>query len=170
MITAQILGIMAVITFLMSFQFKTRRNIIVVNLVSRLLYILQYIILGAFEGAILDFMGFVLSFFAKYKDSKIISKKLNFFVIISNIVLLIVSLFLYENIFSLFAMCGIIFEVTALWLTKEKNIRILSLCAAPFWFTYNFANRAYGSCLGNILTLLSISVAMARMDIDKNKN
>ena len=63
---AHILGVLAVIAFLLSFQFKTRRNIIAVNLTSRLLYILQYIFLGAFEGAVLDFIGRLLSFFAGY--------------------------------------------------------------------------------------------------------
>ena len=58
-----ILGALAVITFFMSFQLKTRRNIIAVNLTSRMLYILQYICLDALEGAVLDFMGFVFSFY-----------------------------------------------------------------------------------------------------------
>ena len=47
---SHILGVLAVATFLLSFQFKKRRNIIAVNLTSRLLYILQYIFLGAFEA------------------------------------------------------------------------------------------------------------------------
>ena len=64
---AHILGVLAVATFLLSFQFKKRRSIIAVNLTSRLLYILQYIFLGAFEGAVLDFMGLLLSFFERYK-------------------------------------------------------------------------------------------------------
>ena len=69
---AHILGVLAVVTFLLSFQFKKRRNIIAVNLISRLLYILQYVFLGAFEGAVLDFMGLLLSYFARYKEKEFI--------------------------------------------------------------------------------------------------
>ena len=167
---AHIFGILAVISFLLSFQFKTRRNIIAVNLTSRILYIIQYILLGAFSGAVLDFSGFVLSFFARYKEKEFASK--HFYLIIAGVIILLTSIGLcfYEDIFSLFAILGIIFEIVALWLTKEKNIRILSLISAPFWLIYNLKNMAYGSVLGNILVMISIAVAMIRLDFKKQNN
>ena len=166
---AHILGVLAVIAFLLSFQFKTRRNIIAVNLTSRLLYILQYIFLGAFEGAVLDFMGLLLSFFAGYKEKAFISKHINIIIPVIIVLLITTGLALYENIFSLFAIFGIVFEVIALWLTKEKNIRILSMFAAPFWLAYNLANSAYGSAAGNILVMISIAIAMVRLDFNPRK-
>ena len=167
---AHIFGVLAVLTFLLSFQFKTRRNIIIVNLSSRLFYILQYILLGAFEGVVLDFMGFLLSILAGYKEKPFLKKHLKSVMIISTLLLLSVGFTLYENIFSLFAILGVVLEIIALWLTKEKNIRILSLFAAPFWLLYNLANSAYGSVVGNVLGMVSIGIAMARLDFKpKNK-
>ena len=55
-------------------------------------------------------------------------------------------------------------EVTALWLTNEKHIRVLSLASTPFWFTYNVANSAYGSAVGSFLAMVSIIVAMVRYE------
>ena len=78
---AQIIGVFAVITFLLSYQQKKRKNIIVWNATSRILYILQYLILGAFEGVVLDILGTVSSVAAQKKDSKIIKKNLIFFII-----------------------------------------------------------------------------------------
>lgn len=166
---AHILGVLAVVAFLLSFQFKTRRKIIAVNLTSRLLYILQYVFLGAFEGAVLDFMGLLLSFFAGYKEKAFIVKRINIIMPAIIMILIATGLALYENIFSLFAIFGIVFEIIALWLTKEKNIRILSMFAAPFWLAYNLANSAYGSALGNILVMVSIAIAMARLDFNPRK-
>ena len=111
---AHFFGISAVVLFLLSFQFKTRKNIIITNLISRVLYILQYICLGALDGAILDFMGFVMSFFARYKEKDFITSHFKFIIIIVNLLLLISGIFMYRNIFSLFAMFGIILEITAL--------------------------------------------------------
>ena len=167
---AHVLGVLAVLTFLLSFQLKTRKNIIIVNLISRMLYILQYIFLGALEGAVLDFTGFVLSFFARYKEKEFVMKHLRLIMIALNILLLAIGLIMYENIFSLFALGGIICEIMALWLTKEKNIRILSLISAPFWLIYNTANKAYGSSVGNVLVMISIIIAMTRLDFKKEKN
>ena len=164
---AFLLGILAVITFLLSFQLKSRRNILIVNLTSRFLYILQYLVLGAFEGAVLDFMGFLSSFVARYKERPFFTRHFIWIIGIINLCLVAVGLVLYENIFSLFAIFGIVFEVTALWLTREKNIRILSLVAAPFWLVYNFVNGAYGSVIGNVLVIVSILIAMFRLDFKK---
>lgn len=161
---AHILGILAVAAFLLSYQFKTRRNIIAVNLISRVLYVLQYVFLGALDGAALDFAGFLLSFFARYKEKDFVKRHYLIITIIVNFLLLVIGLAMYENVFSLFAVGGIICEVTALWLTKEKNIRILSLVAAPCWLAYNLANLAYSSAFGNVLAMVSIIIAMIRLD------
>ena len=53
-IIANIIGIAAVAMFVLSYQLKTRRGIIFFNAGSRVFYVLQYILLGAFEGAVLD--------------------------------------------------------------------------------------------------------------------
>ena len=104
---AHILGILAVVTALLCFQLKTRKNIIAVNLTSRFLYIFQYILLGAFEGAALDFCAFVFSFVAKNKNNTFIAKHIKLIIIAINIVLIAVGFVLYENIFSIFAILGV---------------------------------------------------------------
>lgn len=166
-IVAQILGILAVITFLLSFQFKKRKNIITVNVISRTLYITQYILLGAFEGAALDFTGAVSSVIASHKEKSYIKKHLGIIVILINVILIAVGVILYENIYSIFAIIGVVLEINALWITEEKNIRRLSFLSAPFWFVYNFMNRAYGSALGCVLVMVSIIIATLRYDIKR---
>lgn len=167
-IMAQILGVLAVIVFLVSFQFKTRKNIITFNVISRVLYISQYILLGAFEGAALDFTGAISSVFAKYKNKPFVNAHKKLILIVMNLLLVGIGILLYKNVFSLFAILGIVAEITALWITKEKNIRLLSLVSAPFWLIYNLANQAYGSVLGNILVMISIVIAIIRYDIKNN--
>ncbi|MBQ9112738.1 MAG: YgjV family protein [Clostridia bacterium] len=70
----QIVGLSAVGTFLLSYQQKKRRNIIFCNVLSRCLYIVQYLLLGAISGAILDILGAVASVIAEKKDSSFIKK------------------------------------------------------------------------------------------------
>ena len=47
-------------------------------------------------------------------------------------------------------------------ISNEKIIRRISLMGSPFWFIYNFLSRAYGSAVGDILTMMSIIVAMVK--------
>ncbi len=167
---AQIIGVFAVITFLLSYQQKKRKNIIVWNATSRILYILQYLILGAFEGVVLDILGTVSSVVAQKKDSKIIKKNLIFFIIGINLLILTAGLFLYENIFSLFPIVGVILHTSAFWITEEKIIRIVSFIGSPFWLVYNLASLAYGSAIGDILSMISIGTAIYRYDIRGKAN
>lgn len=168
-IIAQIIGLLAVITFLLSYQQKKRQNIILCNVISRVLYIIQYILLGAFEGAVLDILGAVSSIFAQSKNKGFISRHTKAVFIVTNLVIFGSGLLLYENIFSLFPIIGVFLHTSAFWITDEKNIRCVSFLGSPFWFVYNFANRAYGSSIGDLLTMASIGIAIYRYDIKKTK-
>lgn len=100
---AFVVGIVAVIFYLLGYLQKKRNRIILFNVTSRVLYIIQYIILGAF------------------------------------------------------------------WLDNEKTIRRVSFLGCPFWLLYNFISGAYGSCIGDILSMVSIVIAMYRYDFKNNR-
>lgn len=167
---AQIIGLFAVATFLLSYQQKKRKNIIIWNVTSRVLYIIQYILLGAFEGAVLDILGTISSVAAQKKEHKIIKKHMKLFIITINLIIFAVGLSLYENIFSLFPIVGVILHTSAFWITEEKIIRKISFLGSPFWLVYNLASLAYGSAIGDILTMISIGTAIYRYDIRRNSS
>ena len=75
---AFVVGITAVIIYLLGYQQKTRKKIIIFNATSRALYILQYLLLSAFEGAVLDIAGIISSVLAEKKDKPMIKKHLKF--------------------------------------------------------------------------------------------
>ena len=155
-------GILAVVLFLLSYQQKTRARIILFNTVSRGLYILQYLLLGAFEGAVLDILGAVSSVIAGKKNSGFVKKHARLFLILMDAVIVAAGLLLYENVFSLLPIAGVLLHTTAFWIDDEKIIRRVSLAGSPFWFAYNFYSKAYGSAVGDLLTIGSILIAMFR--------
>ncbi len=169
-LAANIVGLCAVAMFVLSYQLRSRRNIILFNAGSRVLYVTQYIMLGAFEGALLDVVALLVSLVCKNRDRGIVKKHLLIAFILSNVFIVASGLTVYENIFSLLPIFGVIFETLALWLKKEKNIRIVSLFGAPFWLAYNLLSGAYGSGVGNVITLVSIAVAIIRYDVMKKEN
>ena len=162
---AFIVGIFAVCLYLLGYLQKKRKNIIILNLSSRLLYIVQYILLGAFEGALLDVCGSASSVLAQNKDRGIIKKHLIPFFIGVNLAIVAIGLSMYVDVFSLFPIIGVIFHTSAFWINDEKWIRRVSLLGCPFWLIYNFASEAYGSCIGDVLSMVSIGIAMIRYDV-----
>ena len=161
-IIPQIIGLAAVATFLLSYQQKNRHSIILLNVTSRALYILQYILLGAFEGAVLDILGAISSMIAAKKDTPILKKHTKIWALCIDLVIVIAGLLLYVNPFSLLPIIGVLLHTTAFWINDEKTIRRVSLLGSPFWFVYNFASRAYGSAVGDLVTMVSIVTAMIK--------
>ena len=162
-------GIAAVILYFLGYLQKTRSKIIFFNATSRALYIFQYLLLSAFEGAVLDVAGIISSVLARKKDSCIIKKNTKLFFIAVNLVITAAGLMLYKNVFSLLPIIGVLLHTSAFWLDDEKKIRQVSLLGSPFWLVYNFVSGAYGSCIGDILSMVSIGVAMYRYDFKQEK-
>ena len=151
----------------MGYLQKKRTNIILLNASSRILYIVQYILLSAFEGAVLDIAGVISSFLAQKKDSNFIKKHLKWFFISSNLLIVVMGLLLYKNIFSILPIIGVVLHTRAFWIDDETRIRQVSFLGSPFWLVYNFVSGAYGSCIGDILSMVSIAISMYRYDFKK---
>ena len=161
-IIPQIIGIIAVVIYVLSFQEKKRHNIILFNFVARTLFCVQYFLLGAFAGAVLEIAGAVSSFVAEKKNVGFIAKYKLLFFILTGLFVVGGGLLVYENLFSLLPIFGVLLHTGALWLDDERKIRIVSLFGSPFWFVYNIVFRAYGSAAGDTMAMVSIVIAMIR--------
>ena len=75
---AFILGIIAVVFYLLGYLQKKRKNIIFYNIISRILFIGQYLLLKAFEGATLDVAAIIPSLIAPKKEIPFIKSILHF--------------------------------------------------------------------------------------------
>ena len=164
-ILPQIIGLLGVATLLFSYQQKKRKNIILFNTVSRCLYILQYVLLGAFSGAVLDILGAMSSIIAGKKHTEFIKKHTKVVFISINACFIVaggILAFYNKSWYDLFSLTGVLLNTNAFWISNEKMIRRVSLLSSPFWFVYDLLNRAYGSAIGDILTMCSIIIAMIR--------
>ena len=166
---ALIVGLGAVFFFLLSFQFPKRGAIIACNVVSRVLYILQYLLLFAFEGAAMDISAIPSSMLAARKHTPFVERYRVAILVFVNAVVIGIGLLVWRNWLSLIPVVGVLFETNALWMTQERLIRRYSLAALPFWLFYNLSCGAYGAALGNVLAAGSIITAMIRYDFPHKK-
>ena len=164
-IIPQIVGLVAVALFLLSYQMKTRGGIIAMNLTSRILYVVQYLLLGAISGAVLDVLGSLASVVAQNREKPFIKKHLRLTFILVNLTMIgagIAIASINKSLLDLLPIAGVALHTGAFWLTREKTIRIVSLVGSPFWLAYNLASRAYGSAVGDFLTMGSIVIALIK--------
>ena len=162
---ALITGLAAVFLYLISYQFPKRKAIIACNVVSRVLYVLQYLLLLAFEGAAMDVSAIPSSALAARKHTPFVTKYKWPILIAVNGFILAVGMLVWQDGLSWVPVAGVLLETNALWMSREKHIRAFSLAALPFWLFYNLRCGAYGAALGNVLATGSILMAMARYDL-----
>ena len=161
----QAVGIVAIVFFFLSYQLKARKSIIFCNLTSRVLYILQYVLLGAFSGAVLDILGALASVVAERSDRGFIKRHRNLFFLLTNAIIIGAGLFLAirsQSVIDLFPIVGVTFHTAAFWLKDEQTIRRVSLIGSPFWLAYNFLSKAYSSAFGDAVTIGSLIIALIR--------
>ena len=161
-IAALILGLVAVALYLLCFQLKSAKSIIACRFLSSVFYVLQYFLLGAFVGAAMDAAAAITAAISYRKDTPFVKKHKIPILIASNAVIITVGILLYDSVFSLLAIAGVLLESASNWMKNEKLLRIVSLFAVPCWLIYNVVYEAYGSALGSILALISVITALVR--------
>lgn len=169
-IIANVIGLLAIGVFNISYQFKKRMQMLLCTVVSRLLFVLQYVLLGAWQGVAMDVVATIVSLVAGKRDHRLMKKYMALVVVLANAVVIATGLLLYENVFSIFSILGVIFETSAFWLKNEKQIRIFSLLGAPCWMAFNIGCGAFAGAVGNVITVISIGTALIRYDLRKPKS
>lgn len=166
---AIVIGIISVIFYVVGYLQKKRAAIIITNMISRLLGITQYFLLGAFEGAILDISAIISSFLAEKKKYSFVRRNTKLFVIGVSLLIIGAGAITYKNVYSILPVIGVLIHTGAFWMDDEKKIRVLSLLGSPFWLVYNYISGAYPSCIGEALSIVSLVVAIIRYDIKKGE-
>ena len=165
LIISQIIGLTAVGLYLLSYQLKKRRQIVWITCISNALYVLQYILLGAYSGAVMDFLSTVSSFMAAKKNEAPFSRYARWLAF-SNLFVIavagIVSATLQHDWIELIPVAGAILQTGGLWCDNEQTIRKFGLCGAPFWLVYNYISQSYAAALGSLIAIVSVIIAMIR--------
>ena len=172
LIISQIIGLSAVALYLLSFQLKKRIHIVWATCLSNALYVLQYILLGAFSGAVMDFLSTASSFFAGKKNSPWFRRRFKWIAVLNFGIITVAGLIMaviQRDPIELIPIAGALLQTGGLWFEDEQTIRKFGLCSTPFWLVYNFISQAYGAALGSVLAICSSIIAMVRYRKNEEK-
>lgn len=167
-IIAQIIGVLALSNAVTSFQMKTHKKILLFQLISTALFVLHYALLGAYTGAILNAIAMVRSIVFINKDKAWARNIawLIFFCIIS----IGTGCFTWNgSIISILPVLGILCTTVAFWIKTPKYVRMVAFPSSPLWLIYNIDCMAWGGAITEIINMISIIVAMIRLDFKKKE-
>lgn len=159
MLMAQIVGFVGIVMLIAIFQVNDRKKILQLQIISCLVWTLYYVLMGAYTGAALIFLGAVRCYlFANYREKEWILQ-------LTIAAMAIATLITWESWYSLFALLGMILATTALWQKNPQAIRTISLFVTPFWLTYNYLSGSYFGIVGDLVTFASLAIGVWRFDV-----
>jgi len=164
----QSLAIVALIIWVSSYHFKTRKSILLVQLISFIFLIAHFVCLGVYTGAFLVTIAVLrLAVFSFKKQDNWISKPIVFWVFIS--MLVVATLLTLTTYWALFALAGGIFATVASWQYNQTKIRILFIPGHILWIIYDVIVGAYGAAITEAVLCVSAILSLLRKDLKENK-
>ena len=160
-IISQIFSIIATLLLLLSFQQKTHKRIVLMQAVAGLLFGIQYMMLGAYEGMICNYIGAVRSVVYSFRGkSKIVDNI--FCPIVFAVIFAISGIVTYQNLFSLLPIIAMFIASFVLWSPKTQQLRALTMPTSAMWLVYNAVSHSYVAVLTEVLNLISIIIGLIR--------
>ena len=168
-VIAQIMGGLGAVSMILSSWQKSRKKIFLFLVFDNLFYFLQYIFLQAYAGAFTNIVGlFRTILFSKKGENKFLKTNYPLYLVI--ILYILINIFTYDGISSLFPALASIIYAFVLWQDEPKKIRFGSSIMLLMWFVYNLFVKAYVGALVEFTLFISAVVAIIKIDIkDKKK-
>ena len=177
-IVAQAFGIIGMIFNLLVFQQRTHKRVLVCQFFAAVTFCLNYLLLGALVGGLLNFVGAFRAVVFYFKD-KTHANSIGWLIafIVAFLVSYPLTFFVFGTeitpkslIIELLPVLAMIIITVSLRLGSAKAVRFLGLFSSPMWLIYNIFSGSIGAIASEILNLISIIVGIIRIDIKGSKN
>lgn len=161
-IMAQILGLFALIVLLISFSKKDKDELLKYQIMSSLLFGLQYLLLNAITGFLMNIVCMIRNYiFSRYKKIPI------YYLIIVIILMVTLGLISYRDYYSLLPIIAVILYSIALYKGNTRIIRIIELISCSLFIIYNIHVDAYVGLISTMIEFLGCLVIFIEIDIIK---
>ena len=175
-IIAQILGILAMTVAFISFQQKTQKYIVTLQFVSASLWTVHFFLLGAYTGCLLNLIAMLRDIVFSQRDKHKWATHIGWFIatvsLCFGVYILTFTVFGKEPsainfIIELLPVIGMAATTTANRQKEARHVRLFSLMSCPLWLIYDFVNHSIGGTITEVFSIISIVLAMLRLDRKK---
>lgn len=160
----QLIGVIAYAILAFSYFKKEKKEILFIQIFSTIAFAIHYYLLSGITGTICNLISLliiIIIYFFEKKESK--NKKLLVFFTIP--LLILISLFTYENIYSIFPIIASTVILISFVLSNENTIRISGIISALCWLIYAAMYKSYVGVFFEGFSMYTTFIAFL-----KNKN
>ena len=162
-ILVQGIGFMGIACSILAFQYKQYRPLVTLRAATELFFGIQYILLGAYSGAAMDFLGCFRNWVFLDCDKK--GKSLRPWRILFSVIFVAATLLTWAGPKSLLSAVAKVASTVAYGSSNPRLIRFITLCSSSCWLIYNLLVFSLAGVLGEVITLASVLIGILRFDI-----
>ena len=165
-VIAYIFGIGAMIALFSIYQQSSRKKLLISKLTADVCWVIHYLCLGAYGGAIPNFVGIFRELvFVNREDKKWANLPVWPFVfIITNLLL---GLRTFASPINLLPILGSAFVTVALWLKKPLLTKVMSFPVSTAFLIYDIFVGSWIGVISESISLVSIIIALIKIIKEK---
>lgn len=162
----QILGLLALVSWVSSVQLKNKTDILKLQIVASIFYCLHYAMLDAVSAAAVSIVSIIrlLTIFLIERKGRRVSV---FLLVLFILLLFVVGALTYVKPLSLIPIFITILYTYATWQSNTKIIRIIFFICGWLWIYFNYNVGSYILIIGNMMEIISSTVSFFRFDFRK---
>jgi hypothetical protein len=172
---AQIIGYIATVICIISFQAKTQRGIVIMQTFSALLFSIHFFMLEAYSGALLNGICTIRAIIFTFRHKKwagsviwvYVFSFLSFICYLITIFVLTPEPTIKTYFVEFLPVLGNVATTIATRLDNAKLVRRYAFIASPLWLAYNAVMGSIGGIITETFNIISIITAMIRLDFKK---
>lgn len=165
-IITQIIGFVAFALAVLTFQSNKHKSITLTKCASDALFVVQFIMLGAYTGAMMNGIGCVRNIVYSILVEK--KKNVRIAVIVFSIIVVISGIATWNGPISLLAIFGKLLSTLSYAFKNPRNVRRMTIPVCIVWGIYDSICGSWAGVLTEIFTLTSIAIAYIRFEYKKN--
>lgn len=161
-ILSQVFIIISYLLLMLSYQAKSRKNILVLSNISMVANGISYVFLQAYTGLAMCFVALFRNIIFMVDEkrngkSEEISKKDIIILAVLYLISLVSTVFTYDGFLSLLSVFATMLYTYSVWQKKTTIYKILGLPIGILWIAYNiYIMSIFGIILETILTISAI--------------
>ena len=173
----QVLGYIAAVFNILSYQCKTHKKVTTMLLIGGIFFCASFLMTGAVTGGILNGISVIRGIVYTNKE-KFNANHIGWFIgfCVTYAITYVLTFTVFNKPFNfanaileLLPVVGMVATNISFRMSEARHIRALAYVSSPSWLIYNIVNQAQGAIVTEVIALISVTIAVLRLDI-KRKN
>ena len=165
-IIGQILGVIAIGLGVLSYQMKSRKGLVLVQLATTVTFVIHYFLIGAWSGMALNAVSTVRNILFLGIEKKGGSSKLASYIFA--VIMGIVGIITWQAWYSVFMVAALTINCIGMGYTNPQSTRKSILITSPLALIYNCFVWSVGGAIFETMSIISAALGIWRNRKEKN--